>query len=226
MDAHIPCLVWAEDALSFVHFVPTCLFALQLLVPDEHVHAASSAIASKSSYTLMDGPNESWLEYVIVDSGQPSCFPSSVHLRLILRQHEDDPETIHIHPQSFFSVDIRNHTLSTNLALLTLLNSQIRFLTRTAFLDSLIGTLLDPPIGFRHWKLTQNLGVYIGYIITYTLRAYPRVLPNGELEPEHKSVLLSLKPENRNYFDARIRRTSKGWFSDVKERRTFLERAG
>lgn len=226
MDAHIPCLVWAEDALSFVHFVPTCLFALQLLVPDEHVHAASSAIASKFPYTPMDGPNESWLEYVIVDSGQPSCFPSSVHLRLILRQHEDDPETIHIHPQSFFSVDIRNHTLSTNLALLTLLNSQIRFLTRTAFLNSLIGTLLDPPIGFRHWKLTQNLGVYIGYIITYTLRAYPRVLPNGELEPEHKSVLLSLKPENRNYFDARIRRTSKGWFSDVKERRTFLERAG
>ena len=32
-DAHIPCLVWAEDALSFAHFVPTCLFALQLLVP-------------------------------------------------------------------------------------------------------------------------------------------------------------------------------------------------
>ncbi|THH17587.1 hypothetical protein EW146_g3267 [Bondarzewia mesenterica] len=42
-DAQIPCLVWAEDALSFVHLVPTCLFALQLLVPDEHLEAASSA---------------------------------------------------------------------------------------------------------------------------------------------------------------------------------------
>jgi hypothetical protein len=45
-DAHIPCLVWAEDALSFAHSVPTCLFALQLLVPDEHVHDACSAVAT------------------------------------------------------------------------------------------------------------------------------------------------------------------------------------
>jgi hypothetical protein len=67
--------------------------------------------------------------------------------------------------------------------------------------------------------------VYIGYLITYTLRTYPRVLPSGELEPEHESVLSGLKVENRHYFDGRIRRTSLGWFSDVQERRLILERA-
>jgi hypothetical protein len=34
---------------------------------------------------------------------------------LTKRQHEDDPEAIYIHPQSFFSMDVRNHNLSTNL---------------------------------------------------------------------------------------------------------------
>src|ERR1700685_1133802 len=48
-DAHIPCLVWAEDALSFAHSVPTCLFALQLLVPDGHVHEASSVVETRLS---------------------------------------------------------------------------------------------------------------------------------------------------------------------------------
>ena len=226
-DAHIPCLVWAEDALSFAHFVPTGLFALQLLVPDEHVHDASSAVTTWLPYITIREPNQVWLEYKFINCDKPTCFPNSGHLRLIKRQHEDDPEAIFIHPQSFFSIDVRNHNLFTNLVPpLPSTNSQIRFPTRIAFLDSLIDTLLDPPIGFRHWRLTQSMEVYIGYLITYTLRAYPRVLPGGELEPEHKSVLSSLKVENRHYFDGRIRRTSLGWFADVRERRSILERAG
>jgi hypothetical protein len=34
-----------------------------------------------------------------------------------------------------------------------------------------------------------------------TLRAYPRALPSGELEPNYNFVLLSLKPENHHWFD-------------------------
>jgi hypothetical protein len=219
--------VWAEDALPFAHFVPTGLFALQLLVPDEHVYEASSVVETRLSYVQIEEPNQTWLEHKFINCDQPTCFPNSVHLQLTNRQHEDDPEAIFIHPQSFFSVDVRNHNLSTNLVhSLPSTNSQIRFPTRTVFLDSLIDTLLDPPIGFRHWKLTQSMEVYIGYLITYTLRAFPRVLPSGELEPEHESVLSSLKVENRHYFEGRIRRTSLGWFADVKERRLILERTG
>ena len=227
-DENIPyVVVWAEDALSFAHTVPTSLFALQLLVPDEQIHAASSAIAKRLPYVQIREPSQNWLEHKFIDRSQPTCFPKSIHLRLTKSQHEDDPEDIYIHPQSFFSMDVRNHDLSTSLVPpLPSSNSQIRFPTRTAFLDSLIDTMLDPPIGFRHWKLTQSMEVYIGYLITYTLRAYPRILPSGELEPEHKSVLLSLKPENQPYFDGRIRRSSLGWFADVKERRSILERYG
>jgi hypothetical protein len=62
--------------------------------------------------------------------------------------------------------------------------------------------------------------------LTHALRNYPRILPNGDLEQEHASVLENLKYENQRYFDRQIRRTSRGWFSDVKERRALLEQAG
>jgi hypothetical protein len=84
-DAHIPCLVWAEDALSFAHFVPTGLFALQLLVPDEHVHEASSVVETRLSYVQIEEPNQAWLEHKFINCDQPTCFPNSVHLQLTNR---------------------------------------------------------------------------------------------------------------------------------------------
>jgi hypothetical protein len=228
-DAQIPCSVWAEDALSFAHPVPTALFALQVLVPDEDLDAASSAITSRLPYVRIRKPAEDWLEHRFIDSSRPSCFPNSIYLTSTNPsfQCEDDPKAIYIHPQSFFSVNVRNHDLSITLVPpLPATNAQVRFPTRIAFLDSLIDTLLDPPIGFRHWKLTQSMQVYISYLRTYTLRPYPRVLPDGDLEPEHDTVLKSLKAENRQYFDRLIRGTSLGWFPEVQDRRVFLQRAG
>jgi hypothetical protein len=229
-DENIPCLVWAEDALSFAHFVPTSLFALQLVVPDDFLDVSSSAIESKLPYRRVPGPHSAWLEFKFVDRNQPSCFPDSIHLEATTSRNlrsEDEPETIYIHPQSFFSFDVRNPALSVSLVPpLPSSNARLRFPNRIAFLNSLIDTLLDPPNGFRHWKLTQNLEVYIGYLITYTLRAYPRILPNDELEPEHAAVIAGLKEENQHYFESRIRRSSLGWLPEVKERRTILERAG
>jgi hypothetical protein len=67
---------------------------------------------------------------------------------------------------------------------------------------------------------------YVAYLMTYTLRAFPRVLPTGELEAEHASVVASLKEENRSVFDGLIRCTSKGWSSDLLIRRAALERMG
>jgi hypothetical protein len=43
----IPCAVFAEDALSIVHRVPTCLFDLQLLVPDAQLQDAVAAICAE-----------------------------------------------------------------------------------------------------------------------------------------------------------------------------------
>ncbi|THH09856.1 hypothetical protein EW146_g8556 [Bondarzewia mesenterica] len=211
-DACIPCLVWAEDALSFALFVPTELFALQLLVPDEDVRTPTGWNIRSSTVV------------------NQTATPDSVALELTTPQsarHEDDPTDIFIHPSSYFSFDVCDHTLSVSLVPpLSPANSDLRFPTRTAFLDSMIATILDPPIGFRHGKLTQQLEGFISYIRLYTLRAYPRVLPNGNLEPEHAAVLASLRPENRHWFESKVRKTYKDWATQVQARRAILESIG
>ncbi|KAJ6620486.1 hypothetical protein B0H10DRAFT_2358890 [Mycena sp. CBHHK59/15] len=69
--ANIPCLVWAEDALSFVHLVPTELFALQLLVPDDKLEEAAAIITSAMPFERMSSPPEHWLEWKLVDPRRP-----------------------------------------------------------------------------------------------------------------------------------------------------------
>jgi len=225
-QAGIPCVVWAEDALSFVYFVPTSLFTLQLFVPDESVEAAAQAVTTLLPYQRMSTPMPHLTEYSFIDSDKPNCFPNSILLELCTpkdRKSDDDSETVLIHPQSYFSFAVSNHDLSVSLDGFP---SSIHFPTRTAFLDSIITTILDPPLGFRHQKLEHSLMCYLGYFITYTLRNQPRVQPSGDLEAEHASVLANLKEENRTFFENFIRNTSKGWSTEVQARREILERLG
>ena len=222
-QAGIPCLVWAEDALSFVHFVPTSLFTLQLLVPDEAVEGAALAITTLLPYQRRATPLPGSCEFPFVNPAMPNCFPNSVALALCTSESEDEPENVLVHPQSYFSYDVSDRNLSTSLDGFP---SNIRFPTRIPFLDSLITTILDPPLGFRHQKLHLSLRSYLSYLVTYTLRNQPRVQPNDKLEAEHASVLTNLKEENKSFFENYIRKTSKGWFTDVEERREVLERLG
>lgn len=224
--AGIPCLVWAEDALSFVYFVLTSLFALQLLVPDEQLENAARAITQALPYTRMVGPAPAWLEFKYVDPTRPSCFPCSIHLQSTTPVHlrkEDDPVDIYLHPESFFALKVEEQDRTVSLAnSLPAEYSLILFPTRTAFLDSLFNTLLDPPSGIRVVNFTSMLDVYIGYITFYTLRAQPRVLPNGELESEHASVRDSLWKEHQAIFECRIRGQKQGWLIEMLQRREFM----
>lgn len=228
--AGVPCLVWAEDALSFAHFVPTEMFALQLLIPDKDIERAAQAITSGLPYRRLTEPHKDWLDFEFMDPDQWSCFPNSIRLELTLPQssrHEDDPVDIYIHPASWFYFDVKDDSRSVSLVPpLAPANSALRFPTRTAFLDSLISNILDPPTGVRHGKLDARLFTYISYINLYTLRAFPRVLPNGDLEPEHAAVSASLKPENRRLWESNIRNTYKGWIDEVTARRAILESMG
>ena len=235
-NAGIPCLVWAEDALSFALFVPTKLFALQLLIPDEDVERATRAITSHLPYKRLAAPHPDWLDHKYIDPDQSSCFPRAVRLELTtpqLLRSDDDPVDIYLHPSSYFSFEVRDpshsHSHSHSHSLVPPLspaNSALRFPTRTAFLDAVIATVLDPPLGFRHGKLGLRLGSYVSYINTYTLRARPRVLPNGDLEPEHASMLASLRPENRHWYEAKVRGKYDSWVEEVRARRAVLERIG
>lgn len=231
--AQIPCLVWAEDALSFVHCVPTCLFALQLLVPDENVELAASAITTGLPYRRLNRPDERWLEYRMLDKSLPSCFPRSIALELVTppqERSEDDPPEVFIHPQSYFHFDVRDQMQSISLVPpLPERNSDIRFPTLSAFFDTLIATILEPTIGYRHWKLTETLRGYVAYLFVYhpKLRNRPRVLANGSLEPERAAVLESLKKENQPCFEYAARGGGRrDWIVEVRERRDALERMG
>ncbi|KAH7884839.1 hypothetical protein F5I97DRAFT_1508751 [Phlebopus sp. FC_14] len=230
-EAQIPCMVWAEDALSLAHFVPTALFAQHLIVPDDLIALASSTIQSGFSYTV--GPANTWTEIKPFDPDKTSPFPHSIHLHSTVPaelRDEDDPPMVIIHPHSDFSLDVRDHSLSTSLVPpLPASYSAIRFPTRVAFLDSLVSMILDPPSGRKQWKFINQMIVFISYINMYTrpLReVQPYVLPSGELDPRCADVVASLREENRSYLDDYLRGRKRAWAVNVVKRRTVLERMG
>ncbi|KAF5376910.1 hypothetical protein D9615_007279 [Tricholomella constricta] len=194
----------------------------------EDLEKAALAITSTLPYERIHSAAPRWLEMHIYDPAQPSCFPNSIYLRTTKiphLRHEDDPVDIYLHPQSFFSFDIRQHDRSVSLSTLPREYADIRFPTRAAFLDALFATLLilDPPSGLRVMRLTLLLDVYISYITTYTLRKRP-VLSDGELEPEHAAVRDSLREEHRPIFEARLKPGQRlDWLSEVQLRRDVLK---
>ncbi|KAI0311769.1 hypothetical protein OF83DRAFT_1220432 [Amylostereum chailletii] len=103
------------------------------------------------------------------DPRTPSCYPESIWLELTTppsERHDDDPINIFIHPSSYWSIDVRDASLDPSLYPA---NVDIRFPTRTAFIDSLITAMLDPPIGFRHKRLHNQLQVYTVTVCSRTL---------------------------------------------------------
>ena len=143
--ARIKSLVWGEDALAFTHFVPTNLTALYLVVADQNVHLASTKVTNSLPYEVFAGMHERYVEYIGMYPDQPRIFPYSVYLQPTTPLDEcnvDDPEMIFVHPQSQFHLDVHDDSRSISLPLFP---DNIRFPTRTAFLDSMIATILDPP---------------------------------------------------------------------------------
>jgi hypothetical protein len=90
----------------------------------------------------------------------------------------------------------------------------------------MIELYLDPPSGRVHTMRDWLLAVWISYLLLYTLRNYPRVLLNGDLEQEHAEVVRSLKPENQPYFDNFVRDGTSDRLLLSKARREVLEKLG
>jgi hypothetical protein len=197
----IKCMVWGTDALAYVHFVPTCLFDLHLVVADKDVQQASTEIVeSLPYYRLCTSIPDSYSERIYFNPNRPTQFPHSLHLELLPREKRDidDPEMIIIHPQSQLYLDVHDESRSVSLPPFP---DTIQFPTRTAFIESMIETCLDPPTGQVHTKMRDMLSVWMSYLLLYTLRNHPRILPNGDFEPEYAEVLQSLRPENQPYFE-------------------------
>ena len=88
LKAGIPCVVWAEDALSIVHRVPTCLFDQQLLVPDDCLEAATHAICSVLPYARAMADDESrWKDIRLFNAECPHSF--DLNRKTILLKHHN-----------------------------------------------------------------------------------------------------------------------------------------
>ena len=68
---HIKSLVWGEDALAFVYFVPADLSALHLVVADQDVHAASTKVTDSLPYEVFTGIHQNYNEFIGIYPDQP-----------------------------------------------------------------------------------------------------------------------------------------------------------
>lgn len=108
-----------------------------------------------------------------LDGERPNPLPNSCLLQFDLgdaSEPKDDyePLKVLIHPQSYFQFDMDDITKTKSLVPpLPMSNATLRFPTLSAFIDSLIDTLLDPVIGYRHRKYGLRLSTYLAYLRLY-----------------------------------------------------------
>ena len=202
-NAHIPCLIWGTDAIDFIHksSKPTGRFDihLHLLLADANVQSGAEAIVtslpdiqpftSRGTYDCHD---------LIFDTLDPPSFPHSICLEVTRPTLDGILQNIFLHPQSQFYFDIEDHTRSVPLRSF---QEGIRLPTLAAFLDSLIEVHSDPPTG-RDLRTLDHL---LRYWLLFLIPGIQPLLPNGELKPRLLSIMESLKPENRPYFEAFVK---------------------
>ncbi|KAF9017274.1 hypothetical protein BDZ89DRAFT_1074901 [Hymenopellis radicata] len=247
LNAGIPCVVWAEDALSMVHRVPTVLFDQQLLVPDALVHKAVNAICTDLPYSvtpISEDNRRTWVDMRAFNKDQPHAFdlPGSTvflhHADPESADEEEKPVRIFVHRASTFHFELDDSSR-------TILNpdppgqeyANIRFPTLPAFYDTLVDTLHEPPHPFHHMKLSLQLRNWMSYLSLYTLPGKGITDTVDEetnervLIPEVLSVLNQVKEENRPMIIRELLPMSPlDYEESVMERRTLkkerLERMG
>jgi hypothetical protein len=243
VKADIPFVVWGADVLNFAPSVR--LFGFHVLVPDERVDAAVKVLLDHLPCRIMDAPPEAWTEWKMIDISRPPCFPNSPWLEMTSRTSMDEPATIVVHPQSWFAFDVRDLTCSGTLSPPPCAeDANIRVPTLPALLDSLVTTILDPPLGYRHCRFTDKMNCWIAYLFENMpeLRMR-RGAQKRRVEPRHKAVVDAMKEvgsiypfrgfcanfllkENRSYFMVFMRGEMPDWSPEVYERREVLRKMG
>ncbi|KAF8882360.1 hypothetical protein CPB85DRAFT_1339654 [Mucidula mucida] len=211
LQAGIPCVVWAEDALSIVHRVPTVLFDTQILVSDDDLHRAAHAICSRLPYAMFHDDGPGWKDVRQFNKDLPHAFDIG-GATLFLRHHNPEwarqheiAEEIFLHAASVFHFDIHDPSR-------TCLNPEppseesrgVRFPTLAAFYDALIATQVYPPRPFIHRRFECRMESWISYLTQYTLSdkgicTDSSTGPDKVLIPACLDLLEKLKPENRPY---------------------------
>ncbi len=199
-NAGTRCLVHFEDALAFIHFVPTGLFGLHFIVADQDVDRATNAITNVLPYHVHTGVVEQYCESIFRDPAQTRMYTTSTYLWRSVPSVNGESMLLFVHPQTRFNLDVEDYTRSVSLLPFP---DSIRFPTLAAFLDSIIEDHLNPcQAGYISSKESYNFHTFMSYVCLYTLRHEgPAVLPNGDLYPNCVEVMQSLRPENRSIFE-------------------------
>lgn len=176
---------------------------------DRQVPNAVQEITKELPYRRDKTHHWHWIEWDTYDPWPPSCYPYSICLSATTHPkilwNSGKPPRIFIHSQSFFSVNVedKNRTLG-----LDHFSPKIRFPTLPAFIDSLTGVLLDPPMGYLHSGLATFMSRYLAELLYCPFQGNDPLKPNGEFKSylkRHGQVV---------------------WDQEVEIRRAILEKIG
>ncbi|KAK0231011.1 hypothetical protein IW262DRAFT_1489292 [Armillaria fumosa] len=235
--AQIPFVVFAEDALSIVHRVPTTLHDQQLLVPDGRVDEAVKVLCNTLPYRVIDGhTSPSWLDSPVFNRARPYTFSGTPtvmieHTAPDILQGKDEPEPLRIlvHATSTFHFDMHDTPRTClNPAPPTPDFTSIRFPTIPAFYDALIDIYLEPPLGVVHQKLQFQLTGFRGYLSLYTVSnegfcCDPASTGELHLIPNCLQVLEQVKEGNRLTLARHFLKISLDWQAEALERMIIKE---
>ena len=204
----IPCILWGENALNYVHSVPTSLFDQQILVPDELLESASSI--------LQEGPyfpvpfTEDYTDFWGPNVGK-SAYPGG-----ILLKHPDIPDDdpykldplpgyILLLPQSYFGLDVRSKERFQSLVPpLPPSNADILAPKFNTLLEGLVAFNLNPPIPLEtpHARGRAKHDIFIGYLLRYRVKYEDDgdTPPPKELVPEERVILDELQTEDARWY--------------------------
>ena len=226
-QAEIPCVVWGEELLAWIHRVPTFIFyTLHLLVPESQLEKACQTLTSLlPEYVIMDPRDnytDGWIflpreeKMTFQELGRfPHASPLSrrlVHTSLASEKEAngtassarqtDTPEYITLTPDSFF------HLSATDPALVSLPEpippslDKVRFPALPTLYDALLSTINAPERSEYSFGLRMQLKQYLGYLHLYCFSEYVRKWYKEvkDLPEPIREVGVALRPENKERF--------------------------
>ncbi|KAG5640993.1 hypothetical protein DXG03_006447 [Asterophora parasitica] len=224
-DANIPCIVWGEEALAWIHGVPTYTFnTLHLLVPETQIELASNTLTRvlpeyapndpRTNYPFPDwlfAPREK--EKFQALGRFPYASPLTVrlsHTRLAsaidhpsVRRNISTLDHIVLTPDSFFHLSATDTTSLVSLPSLTPPSlSAVRFSSLPTMYDALFSTISAPERSEYSTGLGQDLDIYLGYLHLYYFSEYVKgwYKELKDLPEPIREVSLALRAENQPRF--------------------------
>jgi hypothetical protein len=204
----IPCILWGEDALDYVHSVPTSLFDQKIIVPDESLESAS-VVLQEGRYVPAPFTHH-YYDWFGPNVGK-SAFPRGIFLKH-LDIPDDEPYKLELLPgyilllpQSYYGFDVRSKERFQSLVPpLDVSNGDILTPKFHTFLEGLVVFRLNPPVPHETPHITGWLRneTFMEYLMRYRVKYEDDgdAPPPQELLPEERVILSELQTEDARWY--------------------------